>query len=597
MKDKVSPTTLEKIQGWIGDYEANKTSPPAPDPQTYPTKPNTEGFEWTWDGDEWVETPIEEEKPITEVPYPTTPPTEGYEWYWDGEKWVESPIEEDITIPPGYTIDEETGYLRDAEGNLYFQDPVTGQLTLVTPGVGDVPPPFPTEPPPPGYAWQYDPETNTNIPAYTGEDEPYTMPPMPTEPAPSGYIWDYNPNTGQWELTPGELPGGVEPITPYQQEQLDLDNRVLELQQQGMQADQAYRQAQLEQQLQMFLKPYEQLTLAEQQQFGLDKEKFEWQKSQWQQQFTQEQQRHLAELAAEPISWLQYSLEAKEPAVVQPWMQPLMFGQYQGMQPGEIIPGSTLPTAPTAPTAPTPPTAPTLPTAPTQPTAPTGQVVGQPAAPTGMAAPIPPPTDYEAWKDNQETAHRAWIQEIIVQLQAHWATVPGGVPPEVQQAKIDELWAGHYNYDYAGQYAMLQSDYDQQKWAYDQQIMRQQQQPTQQQLWQQPTAQQQAYQQQMTAYGQQQQAYPAQQQAYEQEMAAYAQQQRDYEQQMGKGLTGMPELLRPSRQYQARMGPTAEQMYYGYEQARTRARPEEQSWRLWSSAPPSGQHPGLTYRR
>ena len=62
-------------------------------------------------------------------------------------------------------------------------------------------------------------------------------------------------------------------------------------------------------------------------------------------------------------------------------------------------------------------------------------------------------------------------------------------------------------------------------------------------------------------------------------------------------LSTLMEILRPSRQYQARMGPTAFEQYKGYEQARTGIRPEESEFRLWSMAPPSGYYPGLTYRR
>ncbi len=64
-----------------------------------------------------------------------------------------------------------------------------------------------------------------------------------------------------------------------------------------------------------------------------------------------------------------------------------------------------------------------------------------------------------------------------------------------------------------------------------------------------------------------------------------------------QGMAGLPELTRLSRQYQARMGPTATQQYLGYRQARTGGRPEEEQWRLWSGAPPGGQYQGLRYTR
>ncbi len=63
-------------------------------------------------------------------------------------------------------------------------------------------------------------------------------------------------------------------------------------------------------------------------------------------------------------------------------------------------------------------------------------------------------------------------------------------------------------------------------------------------------------------------------------------------------LGGMPQLVTPSRQYQARMGPTAQEQYLGYQQAQSGILPEEQQWRLWSqTAAPGGQYSGLSYRR
>lgn len=62
-------------------------------------------------------------------------------------------------------------------------------------------------------------------------------------------------------------------------------------------------------------------------------------------------------------------------------------------------------------------------------------------------------------------------------------------------------------------------------------------------------------------------------------------------------LGGLPQLTRPSQQYMARMGPTAMQQYYGYEQARTGASPQEQMWRLQQMAPPGGRYSGLTWLR
>ena len=62
-------------------------------------------------------------------------------------------------------------------------------------------------------------------------------------------------------------------------------------------------------------------------------------------------------------------------------------------------------------------------------------------------------------------------------------------------------------------------------------------------------------------------------------------------------LQDLPELTRPSRQFQARMGPTALAQYQGYQQARTGIRPEETAFRLWSGAPPGGGSTGLSRSR
>ncbi len=65
----------------------------------------------------------------------------------------------------------------------------------------------------------------------------------------------------------------------------------------------------------------------------------------------------------------------------------------------------------------------------------------------------------------------------------------------------------------------------------------------------------------------------------------------------GQTLAGLPQLTQPSRQYQARMGPTALAQYGGYEQARTGITPEEMQFRLGSQAPPGGRFGGLSWLR
>ena len=52
--------------------------------------------------------------------------------------------------------------------------------------------------------------------------------------------------------------------------------------------------------------------------------------------------------------------------------------------------------------------------------------------------------------------------------------------------------------------------------------------------------------------------------------------------------TGMPSLINPSQQYLARMSPTMQGMYTGYQQAQSGQSPQDVDWRLWNMAPPGG---------
>ena len=65
----------------------------------------------------------------------------------------------------------------------------------------------------------------------------------------------------------------------------------------------------------------------------------------------------------------------------------------------------------------------------------------------------------------------------------------------------------------------------------------------------------------------------------------------------GESLGGLPQLKTPSAQYMARMTPSAQEQFYGYEKARTGARPEDTKWRMWNSAPPSGVNASLRRMR
>ena len=64
-----------------------------------------------------------------------------------------------------------------------------------------------------------------------------------------------------------------------------------------------------------------------------------------------------------------------------------------------------------------------------------------------------------------------------------------------------------------------------------------------------------------------------------------------------QGGTAMPELSTPGSQLWARMGPTAQQQYLGYQQAQQGIRPEEQMFRLGAQAAPGGGGAGLRWMR
>ncbi len=55
-----------------------------------------------------------------------------------------------------------------------------------------------------------------------------------------------------------------------------------------------------------------------------------------------------------------------------------------------------------------------------------------------------------------------------------------------------------------------------------------------------------------------------------------------------QNMQSMPNLINPSAQLWARMGPTAQQQYYGYQQADQAMMPEESQFRMWNMAPPRG---------
>jgi len=129
----------------------------------------------------------------------------------------------------------------------------------------------------------------------------------------NGYEW-----TVDAQGNPLELMGkaGQEGTTPYQQKQLAQSE-----------AEQIERQRQFDIQ-----QKYQQQQDAARAAF--EQQQFAWQQQQAAAQAEMQRQQYLANLKANPASWLEYAMASNQQPVVQPWMTPLMYGQ-QGQQVGQ----------------------------------------------------------------------------------------------------------------------------------------------------------------------------------------------------------------------------------------------------------------------
>ena len=138
----------------------------------------------------------------------------------------------------------------------------------------------------------------------------------------------WNPKTADYDrgpefgIDPTTLAADyIQPMTAYQQAQIDLERQQLSLSSRVQMASASAAGAQTALAQQRF-----------QAEIALQKKQQE-----------QEQQNYLAKLGAQPISWIEYAMATKTPPVVQPWMQPLMPEQYGQLQPGQVIPqGQTM---------------------------------------------------------------------------------------------------------------------------------------------------------------------------------------------------------------------------------------------------------------
>ncbi|KKL67425.1 hypothetical protein LCGC14_2135120, partial [marine sediment metagenome] len=106
-----------------------------------------------------------------------------------------------------------------------------------------------------------------------------------------------------------------------------------------------FQQAQQEQRQQEFQATQQRLTveseatrLFREQQFGFQREQLESDRLFREQQLTGQREERLAQLAAQPISWLQHAALSGQTPVVQPWMIPLM-RPGQNLQVGQPLPG------------------------------------------------------------------------------------------------------------------------------------------------------------------------------------------------------------------------------------------------------------------
>jgi hypothetical protein len=330
-----------------------------------------------------------------------------------------------------------------------------------------------------------------------------------------------------------------------------------------------------------------------QQQFGYNQSQDAASAAQWQQQFDYQKQqdaadqayrqqqvqiekdKSLAQLRANPASWLQYSLEAGQTPVVQPWMLPLSPQEY-GLKAGMAIPGWQGLSKPMD-------AVNAIPVSSGTPPVTTG------SGTSGVATTPTYTTPPQLSRTSDPTQQRAAIDQVIAggnfpdpavrdQMATQWQTnyqnaiknpvvAPAPAPPatEYQPPPLDptqiylppryEQFAGYAN----GTNGPL---------PYPQQAIVGEQGPE-------------------LAYLQAGSSVTPLNQTNDQYASTYP------------ALTQgqLPWLMSPSRQYQARMSPSSYGQYQGYQQMATGAIPDDTNWMLYNMAPPSGANVGLRYRR
>lgn len=204
--------------------------------------------------------------------------------------------------------------------------PLTGR------GLGIEIPQRPTEPPPSGFRWGFDLELNRWVPKFTGlTAQQRAQQELAQQELGQAEI---EARRRQQQFLMGEERAGEQ--FAFQQEQ-EAARRALEQQQFGLQQqrfgqEEAFRQ----QQLQFQQSQQEQVQTQFQQQLQFQQEQARI--------AAEEQERqYRAQLAANPINWLQYSAYTGEQPVIQPWMIPLGFQNTggtvapQGLQVGQPV--------------------------------------------------------------------------------------------------------------------------------------------------------------------------------------------------------------------------------------------------------------------
>ncbi|KKL86064.1 hypothetical protein LCGC14_1948470 [marine sediment metagenome] len=144
---------------------------------------------------------------------------------------------------------------------------------------------------------------------------------------PDGWFWEKD-EFGEFQRTDFDPARRTQPLAPTQPTGLT-----------------PFQQAQQEQREQEFQATQQRLTaeseatrLFREQQFGFQREQLEADRLFRELQLTADREERLAQLAAQPISWLQHAALSGQTPVVQPWMIPLM-RPGQNLQVGQPIPG------------------------------------------------------------------------------------------------------------------------------------------------------------------------------------------------------------------------------------------------------------------